>query len=54
MRAKIAAMTLALFVVPGLAFAGGCSGFHDQVTMSCPEGQMLDAETGVCVPLITS
>ena len=54
MRAKILAVSLALTVIPGLAFAAGCSGFHEQMTMSCPEGQMLDVETGTCVPLVSS
>ena len=45
---------LLITVAPGLAFAA-CFGDHsDQVVMSCPQGQVFDADTENCVPLTTS
>lgn len=55
MRARLLFTVLALTAAPGLALAGGgCSGFeHDQVTMSCPEGQSFDIDTQTCKPPAT-
>ena len=45
---------LLITVAPALAYAQ-CSGGHsDQLVMSCPQGQMFDADTDKCVPLTTS
>lgn len=48
MRAKVIFAAFALAFTPGLALAA-CSGYgHDQVTMSCPDGQTFDAATQSC------
>lgn len=45
---------LLVTLAPGLAFAE-CSGSHsDQIVMSCPQGQVFDADSESCVPLTTS
>ena len=51
MKAKLLLATLVLAAAPSLAMAMGCSGSHvkEQITMSCPEGQTLDAETNSCI-----
>lgn len=53
MRVRLLIATLAVAATPGLAMAY-CSGSkHDQVTMSCPVGQVFDAETASCKALPT-
>ena len=39
--------TLVLAAAPGAVMAA-CAG-HDQVTMSCPEGQTFDSESRSCI-----
>ena len=49
MRMKLLLATLVVAATPGLALAM-CSGAkHEQVTMSCPEGQTYDAEAAKCL-----
>ena len=48
MKTKLAAVALVLAFVPGLA-AAQCFGEHEQVTMSCPEGQIFDTEAQSCI-----
>jgi len=48
MKAKLAVAALALAFIPGLA-AAQCFGDHQQVTMSCPEGQVFDTEQQSCI-----
>ncbi|MCB5197914.1 hypothetical protein LGQ03_01535 [Loktanella sp. TSTF-M6] len=49
----IARTILALFLLsPATAFAAGCS--SSETAMSCPEGAMMDHETGTCVPVVSS
>ena len=49
MKTKTLLVTLVLATVPSLA-AAMCSGaYHDQVTMSCPEGQTFDMDTNSCI-----
>ncbi|NNE80323.1 MAG: adenylosuccinate lyase [Silicimonas sp.] len=49
MKAKILLVTLVLATAPSLA-AAQCSGdYHEQVTMSCPEGQTFDTESKNCI-----
>ncbi|MEO9826482.1 MAG: chitin-binding domain-containing protein [Paracoccaceae bacterium] len=51
---KTALTALLITIAPGLAFAQ-CFGDHsEQVVMSCPQGQMYDADSENCVPLTTS
>ncbi|MFW5655935.1 MAG: adenylosuccinate lyase [Roseicyclus sp.] len=48
---------LAAFVLtaaPGLALAECGWGKADQVTMSCAEGMMWDADSATCVPVVSS
>ncbi|MEM7719534.1 MAG: hypothetical protein AAF222_10035 [Pseudomonadota bacterium] len=53
MRVKLLLATLVVAATPGLALAM-CSGYgHDQVTMSCPEGQSFDATSQSCKALPT-
>ncbi len=53
MRMKLLLATLVVAATPGLALAY-CSGSkHEQVTMSCPEGQTFDTATESCKPLPT-
>ncbi|MGR3513790.1 MAG: hypothetical protein ACU0GG_13590 [Paracoccaceae bacterium] len=53
MRVKLLLATLVVAATPGLALAM-CSGSkHEQVTMSCPEGQTFDAATESCKLLPT-
>ncbi|MEM6387172.1 MAG: hypothetical protein AAF718_13145 [Pseudomonadota bacterium] len=48
MRVKLLLATLIVAATPGLALAM-CSGYgHDQVTMSCPDGQTFDVTTSSC------
>ena len=48
MRVKLLLATLVVAATPGLALAY-CSGSkHEQVTMSCPEGQAYDAASQSC------
>ena len=48
MRVKLLLATLVVSATPGLAMAY-CSGSkHEQVTMSCPEGQTFDTATESC------
>ena len=54
MRARLLVAVIALAATPGLALAMGCSGYgHEEVTMSCPEGQAFDTETRTCKPPAT-
>ena len=53
MRVKLLLATFIVAATPGLALAA-CSGYgHDQVTMSCPEGQQFDTSTQSCKVLPT-
>ena len=53
MRVRLLLAALITAATPGLALAM-CSGYgHEQVTMSCPEGQSFDAATESCKPLPT-
>ena len=53
MRVKLLLATLVVAATPGLAMAY-CSGSkHEQVTMSCPEGQTFDTATETCKALPT-
>lgn len=53
MKTLLTALTLTL--LPGFAFAMGCSSFgHTTASMSCAEGMTFDAETETCVPISTS
>ncbi len=52
LKMTLAAMTLTL--LPGLALAQDCGYTKATTAMSCAEGTMPDAETGVCVPVSTS
>ncbi len=53
MRVRLLLAATVLAVSPGLALAM-CSGYgHEQVTMSCPEGQTFDTATESCKPLPT-
>lgn len=48
MRVKLLLATLVVAATPGLAMAY-CSGAkHEQVTMSCPDGQTFDVATESC------
>lgn len=51
MKTTIIAAILALS--PAIGFAMGCSSTHE-VTMTCADGTMWNAETSTCVPLSTS
>ena len=51
---KTAFIALVITIAPGLAMAECFGGHSNQVVMSCPQGQMYDAETQNCVPLTTS
>ena len=53
MRARVLFVALALTAAPGLVFAQCSGGQHDQVTMSCPEGQTFDINTQTCLPPAT-
>ena len=48
---KTALTVLVLALLPGLA-AAQCG--HERQAMSCAEGSQYDAETGTCVPVVTS
>lgn len=53
MRLRLLFTVVAMTTAPGLAMAM-CSGKdHEQVTMSCPDGQTLDATTQTCMPAPT-
>lgn len=52
MQKKLTLAVLALVLAPGLAFAM-CSRDHDQA-MTCAEGTVYNAETGSCVPQVSS
>ena len=47
MKAKMLLATLVFAVAPSLAMAE-CYGGHEDVTMSCPEGQSFDQESRTC------
>ena len=49
MKAKLLLVTFVLATAPSLAMAMCSGSYHDQVTMSCPEGQTLDTETNTCI-----
>ncbi|MCA1776149.1 MAG: adenylosuccinate lyase [Paracoccaceae bacterium] len=50
---KTTLAALALMLVPGLA-AASCMGMKsDTAQINCAEGTKLDAETGVCEPIVT-
>ena len=54
MKARLVLSVFVLIFAPGLAFAQ-CAGKHyDEVTMSCPEGTVLNVETGICETITTS
>ncbi len=53
MAIRLLLATLVVAAAPGLAMAY-CSGSkHEQVTMSCPEGQTYDAASATCKALPT-
>lgn len=51
MKARLLIAALLVAGTPGIALAF-CSGSHDQMTMSCPEGQVFDTETQTCTPML--
>lgn len=53
MRMKLLLATLVVAAAPGLAMAQCFGDKHEQVTMSCPEGQTFDTATESCKPLPT-
>ncbi|MEM7752948.1 MAG: carbohydrate-binding module family 14 protein [Pseudomonadota bacterium] len=53
MRVRLLLATLVVAATPGLAMAYCSGGKHDQVTMSCPVGQVFDTETSSCKALPT-
>ena len=53
MKIRLLLTALILGIAPGLA-AAQCSGYgHQEVTMSCPEGQSYDAASESCKPTPT-
>lgn len=48
MKVKLLLSVMALAALPTLA-AAQCFGDHEQVTMSCPEGQIFDTEKQSCI-----
>lgn len=56
MRTKILLTTAILTIAPTLALAMGCSyDLHGQeARMSCAEGTTWDADSGACVPSVSS
>jgi hypothetical protein len=53
MRARLLLATLVVAAAPGLAMAYCAGSKHEQVTMSCPDGQAYDAATATCKALPT-
>lgn len=57
MKIKLTIAALFAVILPGSAFAQGCSGSHameQQASMSCAEGMTFDADAGTCVAEATS
>ena len=55
MRLKTTLAALALAALPAAALAEGCNWQHmKESATSCPEGSVLDAQTGSCVKQTTS
>lgn len=48
MKAKIVLAFAIIVSAPGLAMAT-CYGGHEDVVMSCPQGQSFDPETKTCI-----
>ena len=48
MKVKMLVAVVCFGLAPSLAIAE-CFGGHDQVTMSCPEGQNFDIESKSCI-----
>ena len=53
MKTRLVLSVFVLAIAPGFAFAQCSSRHYDEVTMSCPEGTILNAETGVCETVTT-
>jgi hypothetical protein len=56
MKLKTLLAAVVMTAVPTFSFAmGGCATHTtQQQAMSCGEGSQLDAETGTCVPVVSS
>lgn len=56
MRIKTVLAALCLTALPGLAMAQGCAWGHSnqEASMSCAQGTTFDAQTGTCVPTVSS
>jgi hypothetical protein len=54
MSIKTLLAALVLTAAPGLAMAECSWGKTEQVTMSCAEGMMWDADSASCVPVVSS
>jgi hypothetical protein len=54
MKFKLFITTVVLGMAPGLAMAA-CSGYgHEDIVMSCPQGQTFDVTSGLCMPTVNS
>lgn len=53
MKMKTAVVALILVLSPGLAFAT-CRSFHQISASACPEGQIRDASSGICILPVSS
>ncbi|WP_227267806.1 adenylosuccinate lyase [Roseobacter weihaiensis] len=50
MTIKTLAAAVALTLLPAVAFAAGCNyGKQQEASMSCAEGSVYDAQSGICV-----
>jgi len=54
MTFKTALVALALAVTPGLAFAYCQGSMHQTTAATCPQGQVMDTATGICITPPTS
>ena len=52
MRISATLIVAGLLLAPGMAAAQGCS-YEKTTAQSCAPGNVLDAETGTCVPEAT-
>jgi hypothetical protein len=54
MKTRLAALALAAMMIPGLASAM-CSDYKvKQSAAACPEGQVMDGQTGTCIVPVSS
>jgi len=54
MSIKTLLAALVLTAAPGFAMAQCSWGKAEQVTMSCAEGMMWDADSAACIPVVSS